>query len=123
MGHISVNEFQAAIARINEIFERRELTSDEKNDVAKAISAAFSLGWDNAESEKKEKNRQSIARAANGRRLIGSTSRQKVKDKAMEYKHLSKEAAAAEIAEVVGLSPGHVRRYLTQLFPGDEWKK
>lgn len=64
-----------------------------------------------------------VKRAANGRRLIGSTSRAKVAKAAEEFRHLSKEKAAAEIAEIVNLDPGTIRRYLTQAFPGEEWRK
>jgi hypothetical protein len=62
-----------------------------------------------------------INRAANGRRLIGATSREKVRTAAQKFKHLSKESAAPNIADSVGLSAGTVRRYLSELFPGDKW--
>lgn len=65
----------------------------------------------------------SVKRAAKGRRLIGATSRGKVAASAKNYQHLSKESAAPAIAANVGLSPATVRRYLTELFPGDSWKK
>ena len=66
------------------------------------------------------KARQAIA--TNGRRLIGEASRRKVANAAGPFKHLSKEKAAAEIAKIVNLDTGTVRRYLSELFPGDKWK-
>lgn len=64
-----------------------------------------------------------IGAAIQGRRLIGANSREKVRVQASIWKHLSKESAAAEISDAIGLSSGTVRRYLSELFPGDDWKK
>lgn len=61
-------------------------------------------------------------RATNGRRLIGANSRAKVASAAESFRHLSKERAAAAIAQTVNLDPGTIRRYLSELFPGDKWK-
>ena len=63
------------------------------------------------------------ATATNARRMIGDASRQKVANAAESFKHLTKENAAAEIAKIVHLDAGTVRRYLIQLFPGDKWKQ
>ena len=60
-------------------------------------------------------------RAAEGRRLIGSASREKVRKAAEAYRHVARDAAAFPISQEVGLAPGTVRRYLSQLFPGDDW--
>ena len=62
-------------------------------------------------------------RAATGRRAIGVASRQKVATAAEPYRHLSKGNAAHEIAQIVSLDAGTVKRYLTELFPGKDWKK
>ncbi len=62
-------------------------------------------------------------RATKERRLIGAASRDKVRKSAQSFRHLSKELAAPIIAEAANLSPGTVRRYLSELFPGIEWKK
>ncbi|SDY02440.1 hypothetical protein SAMN05518854_1015 [Variovorax sp. YR266] len=69
----------------------------------------------------KESGVENVRRAAEGRRLIGSASREKVRRVASSYRHLAREAAAYPIAEAVGLSPGTVRRYLSELFPGEKW--
>ena len=61
-------------------------------------------------------------RATEGRKLIGAASRDKVRKASASYRHLSKELAAPIIAEAANLSPGTVRRYLSELFPGVEWK-
>lgn len=60
-------------------------------------------------------------RAANGRRLIGATTRESVKREAAKHMHLNKGAAAYEIASKINLSPDRVRKLLSQLFPGDSW--
>ncbi len=80
---------------------------------------AYLLGLKHSEAEISANN---VRRAANGRRLIGATSRAKVAKSAQAFKHLSKEKAAIEIADKVQLDPGTVRRYLSELFPGDKWK-
>lgn len=60
-------------------------------------------------------------RAANGRRLIGSTTRENVKREAVKLMHLKKGPAAYEIASKINLSPDRVRKLLSELFPGDSW--
>lgn len=72
--------------------------------------------------ERESANRRSTKKAVNGRKLIGASSRAKVQKHAENFRHLSKDSAAPAIANVVGLSPGTVRRYLTELFPGLDWK-
>ena len=84
----------------------------------KLFAAAYRLGARNAAAEITKNN---VMRAANGRRLIGATSRAKVAEAAKTLRHLSKERAAASMAELVNLVPGTIRRYLSQLFPGDKW--
>jgi hypothetical protein len=64
-----------------------------------------------------------VNRAANGRRLIGATSRAKVQKAAQAFKHLSKSNASYEMAELLNLDAGTIKRYLTELFPGDKWKQ
>lgn len=58
---------------------------------------------------------------ANARREIGEQTRQRVRAAASAYQHLSRERAAAEIADKVGKSPATVRRMLSEIFPGDTW--
>jgi hypothetical protein len=65
-----------------------------------------------------------VQRGANGRRLIGSASRERVRRAALaQPSSQSKEQAAPAIAEAVGLAPGTVRKMLSDLFPGSSWKK
>jgi hypothetical protein len=71
----------------------------------------------------KEIRLASVKKASKGRKLIGAASRSKVKKAAEFYRHLSKEKAAPEIAKIVSLDSGTVRRYLSELFPRDAWKK
>jgi hypothetical protein len=64
-----------------------------------------------------------VARAANGRRLIGATTRAKVAKEAEKIRlKMTKGDAAYAIAEIVKKDSGTIRRYLTELFPGDKWK-
>ena len=72
--------------------------------------------------ERKRTKTASTKKAVNGRKLIGAASRAKVQKQAENFRHLSKDSAAPAIANIVGLSPGTVRRYLTELFPGLDWK-
>ena len=60
-------------------------------------------------------------RAANGRRLIGATTRNRVRAEAAKRMHLTKGAAAYEIGSAINLSPDRVRKLLSELFPGDSW--
>ena len=62
-------------------------------------------------------------RGANGRRLIGATTREKARTAAEQFrgKH-SRESAAPMVAELIGKSPAHVRKLLSELFPGDAWR-
>jgi hypothetical protein len=70
-----------------------------------------------------KKQKPNIEPAVRVRRLIGAASRGRVRAQATTRKHLSKERAAAEISDAVGLSTGTIKRYLSELFPGDNWKK
>ena len=72
--------------------------------------------------ERKRISTANAKRATKGRQLIGAASRDKVRQASASYRHLSKELAAPIIAEAANLSPGTVRRYLSELFPGIEWK-
>lgn len=60
-------------------------------------------------------------RATNGRRLIGASTRERVRVAAEHHRHLKKGDAAFEIAPKVGLSHDRVRKLLSELFPGDSW--
>ena len=81
---------------------------------------AYRLGMANAIEWRTHVN---VSRAANGRRKIGSASMAKVQKAASGFKHLSNGDASFEMAEIVNLDPGTIRRYLTKLFPGDNWKQ
>lgn len=59
--------------------------------------------------------------ASKKRKLLGWKTKLKVKKAAEGLRHKSKEAAAVEIAEKIGLSPGRVRHLLSEIFPGNEW--
>lgn len=85
-----------------------------------SYAVAYRQGRDHAVAEITTNN---VRRAANGRRLIGATSRAKVAKTAEEFRHLSKEKAAAAMADIVNLDAGTIRRYLSELFPGSQWKQ
>ena len=72
--------------------------------------------------ERKTIATKNAKRATKGRQEIGAASRDRVRKASADYRHLSKELAAPKIAEAANLSPGTVRRYLSELFPGVEWK-
>lgn len=83
-----------------------------------SFAEAYRLGRKHGEQELHSKNQR---RATDGRRLIGATSRDKVRKASSDFRHLSKESAAPLIAEVVRLSPATVRRYLSEMYPSDKW--
>lgn len=64
---------------------------------------------------------ESAGRATGGRLRVGRESRDKVRQAAEGRRHLSREAAAIDIAREINLSSSTVRRRLSELFPGDEW--
>lgn len=84
-----------------------------------SFAVAYRLGWKHSATNVSAKN---VRRGAKGRKLIGDASRTRVRETSEKFKHLSKEAAAHEIGNLVGLSSGTVRRYLSTLFPGEEWQ-
>jgi hypothetical protein len=63
-------------------------------------------------------------RATDGRRLIGATTREKVRKEAARYLGTgkAKEEVAALIAPLLGKSFGHVLKRLYEEFPGEKWK-
>lgn len=65
--------------------------------------------------------KKSVRNAVKGRKLLGTKSRERIRLAAESFRHLSRESAATEIALLVNMSPGTVRRYLSQLFPGTLW--
>lgn len=80
----------------------------------------YKLGWERGIAEIRA---ISVRRATNGRRLLGATTRSKVAKEAEKIRHkMTKEDASYVIAEVVKKNSGTVKRYLTELFPGDTWK-
>jgi hypothetical protein len=71
----------------------------------------------------RESSLEAIRRGAAGRRLIGASTREKIRREALKLTPpgLSKEKAAFQIADSVQLSSGTVRRLLSELFPGSSW--
>lgn len=63
-----------------------------------------------------------VRKAANGRRLIGASTRERVAKEAEALRHKTKDDASYEIAKIIGKGNGTVKRYLTELYPGDKWK-
>lgn len=71
--------------------------------------------------EAKRSGMRAARRATNGRRLIGATTRERVRTEAEKRMHLTKGAAAYEIGTAINLSPDRVRRLLSELYPGKSW--
>lgn len=94
-------------------------------DDGKAVGSHFATRQEVRKSEKAAlRTKQNMSyRATKGRELIGAASREKVKGAAAAFMHLSKVNASYEMAKLVNLDPGTIRRYLSELFPGNEWKK
>jgi hypothetical protein len=115
--------FEAIVQLDAQQCSRFASTDEDKDELSSALWHAFGMGR-LVELGKIESERASrVARASNGRRLIGASSREKVAGAAQVYRHLSREKAAMEIANDVNLSSGTVRRYLSELFPGDKWER
>lgn len=65
---------------------------------------------------------ENVRRGANGRRLIGATSRERVRSAALPHRGLmSRDEAAFRISPLVGKSPATIRKMLSALFPGKRW--
>ena len=63
-----------------------------------------------------------VRKAADGRRLIGATTREKVAKEGKLHMGQSKDDASYAIGKIIGRSSGTVKRYLTELYPGQEWE-
>ena len=100
--------------------ERFTVKGADMDKIAHELGVFFQLG---RHFERSKIRHETVARASNGRRLIGATSRAKVAKAADGLRHFSKEKAATEMADKVILDPGTIRRYLSELFPGDKWKQ
>ena len=87
-----------------------------------AINESKNLAEENLDFEKELKLNR-IQSAADGRKKIGAASRAKIAKAAEAFRHLSKGNASYEIADIVSLDPGTIKRYLSELFPGDAWKQ
>lgn len=70
-----------------------------------------------------DRDAEGVRRAAHGRRLIGASTRERVRAEAEKHRHLSKGTAAFEIAAKIQLSPDRVRKLLSEIFPGDSWAR
>lgn len=57
------------------------------------------------------------ARITKGEQIL-----KKITEEAEKYRHMSKENAAYEIAELVERAPGTVRRHLSKIHPGLDWR-
>lgn len=63
-----------------------------------------------------------VKRGANGRRNVGEQTREKARRAAEPHRgRMSRDAAAALVAEAIHKSPSYVRRLLSQEFPGGAW--
>jgi hypothetical protein len=96
------------------------MTGEDRRIVNAARFAAIEFGAAAMADQIREK---SVIQAAIGRKKIGTESRGKVAKAAEKYMHLSRGNAAHEIASIVNLDTGTVRRYLSELFPGEKWKR
>lgn len=66
-------------------------------------------------------SRHNAQRGAAGRRELGAQTMNKVKEVAPKFMHLSKDSAAALIAQEIGRSASTVRKLLSDMFPGPAW--
>ncbi|MDE2396268.1 MAG: hypothetical protein KGM91_12595 [Burkholderiales bacterium] len=70
--------------------------------------------------------RATVRRGANGRKLIGATTRSRIRTAAHEVlsgnPELSKDQAASLIGNRVGKAPSTVRGLLSKIFSADEWE-
>ena len=120
---IQLDPVATALLRLNELLcEKFAVTEGDRQHLWRALIDSFVLGRKREILENESEHRRRVTKAINGRRLIGATSRAKVAKAAETHMHLSKERAAVAMADVVNLDPGTIRRYLSELFPGDEWK-
>ena len=115
--------FMAVIALWKLHCEKFALSEGNRNDLLGALRDSFILGRKREMMKNNLELRERAAKATKGRRLIGSNSRSRVADTAQLFKHLSKEKASVAISNVVHLDAGTVRRYLTEIFPGNKWKE
>ena len=95
---------------------------DSKNVYAKIYLLGYIDGTMRFKYIEEKVNNKKVLNATNGRRLIGATTRERVKKEAEAFRQMSKGDAAYEIAKIIGKDSGHVKRYLSELFPGDKWK-
>ncbi len=112
------DEYIAAGLAIRELFERLQMSSVDQGIVNRARFAAMEFG---AASMTNQIRERSVGRAIAGRRKIGLVSKSRVAKSAVAFMHLSKGDAAYEIAKIVNLDAGTVKRYLSQIFPGEKW--
>lgn len=113
----------ATLRLVQLMCDKFAVSADDRKELSKAMVHAFMLGRKREFSENESERLKRVSEATNGRRLIGATSRAKVKQEALAFRHLSKENAASKISPIVNLDTGTIRRYLSQLFPGSEWKQ
>jgi hypothetical protein len=101
-------------------------TGKTENSYSVAYRLGFSGGmkeaFQQAQKQTDRQKKQKIQRLAKSRKLIGASSRAKVAKAAETHMHLSKDRAAVAMADTVNLDPGTIRRYLSELFPGNNWK-
>ena len=72
----------------------------------------------------KDSNQNSTKHAANGRIALGEKTLEQIKIAAEPFRGIkTRDAAATLVAAQVNKSPSYVRTKLSNLFPGDTWKK
>lgn len=80
-------------------------------------------------SKQREANKQTkvtkkrVNEASNTNRNRGLDTRNKIITAAAKFRHLSRDDASHHIAAEVHKSAGRVRQLLSEIFPGNEWKK
>jgi hypothetical protein len=116
----SGRRFMNALTAYHLYAEAKQLTEEERDFTMELMTQAILLG---EVSRRNQVAKLNSKRATNGRRLIGAASRAKVAKVAESFMHLSKEKAASAMSNSVNLDTGTIRRYLSELFPGDKWKQ
>ena len=99
------------------------------------FAVSYSIGHEDGNvngsyfSKQRETKKQSkvtkkrVNEASNTNRSRGLDTRTKIIAAAAKFRHLSRDDASHHIAAEVHKSAGRVRQLLSEIFPGDEWKK
>jgi uncharacterized protein YktA (UPF0223 family) len=96
-----------------------------KHDLAAAFMRVIELALDEgihkAMMRDQFRRDHQVKEATAERKALGKSTDDSVKKEAENFKHLSKENAAHEIALLINKSPATVRKALSRLFPKDTW--